>query len=45
MFNGLAHQGIEKRTELLGLNACGNPFEPLRENGLQIHKGWIRKDI
>lgn len=45
MFDGLAQQRIEERTELLGLNACGNTFEPLREDGLQLRKSWIGKYI
>lgn len=44
-FNRLTHEWIEQRAELLRLNARGNPFEPLREDGLQLRKGWLRKDI
>src|ERR1051326_6662986 len=45
MFDCLAHQRIEQRRELLGLKGGCNPFEAFCENGFQIQKGWIGKNV
>src|SRR5580765_5946903 len=45
VLNGLAHQRIEQRTELLGLNASRNPLQAFRESAFQFEKRWVWKDV